>query len=66
VCVGLSVCLESVLWQKVDWIRMPFVVVSGVSQGMGVLDGVVIIKGEGAVLEENMGHPTVTNRDFVA
>jgi len=32
-----------------EWIQMPFVVVSGVGRGMGVLDGVVIIEGEGAV-----------------
>jgi len=30
-----------------DWIWMLFRVVSGVSQGMDVLDGVVIIKGKG-------------------
>jgi len=30
-----------------EWIRMLFGVVSGVSQGMGVLDGVVIIEGKG-------------------
>jgi len=29
-----------------EWIRMPFGVVSGVSRGMGVLDGVVIIEGK--------------------
>ena len=28
---------------------MPFEVVSGVGRGMGVLDGVVIVEGEGAV-----------------
>jgi len=32
---------------------------------MGVLDGVVIVKGEGAVLGVNLGHPIVTNGDFV-
>ena len=36
---------------------MPFGVVSGVGRGMGVLDGVVIVEGEGAVL----GHLIVTN-----
>jgi len=30
-----------------EQIRMPFGAVSGVGQGMGVLDGVVIVKGEG-------------------
>ena len=29
---------------------MPFGVVSGVGRGLGVLDGVVIVEGEGAVL----------------
>jgi len=29
---------------------MPFGIVSGVSRMMGVLDGVVIVEGEGAVL----------------
>jgi len=41
---------------------MPFGIVSGVGRGMSVLDGVVIIEGEGAVL----GHPIVTNGDFIA
>jgi len=54
--VGLSVGPESV-WQKADWIRMPFGVVSRVTLGMGVLDGVVIVKGERAVLGVNVGHP---------
>ena len=30
----------------------------------GVLDGVVIVKGEEAVLEVNLGRPIVTNGDF--
>ena len=34
--------------------------VSGVGRGMGVLDGVVIVEGEGAVLEVNLGRPIVT------
>ena len=38
-----------------EWIRMPFGVVSGVGQGMGVLDGVVITEGEGAVLGGEFG-----------
>jgi len=33
---------------------------------MGVLDGVVIVKGEGVVWEVNVGHPIVTNGDFDA
>ena len=35
-------------------------------RGMGVLDGVVIVEGEGAVLGVNVGHSIVTNRYFVA
>jgi len=46
-----------------DSIRMPFGVVSGVGQGIGVLDGVVISEGEGVVLGVNLGHPTVTSGD---
>jgi len=45
---------------------MPFWVVSWVGRGMDVLDGVEIVKGEGTVLGVNVGHPIVTNRDFVA
>ena len=48
-----------------DWIQMPFGVLSGVGQGMGVLDGVVIVEREGAVLGMNVGRPIVTNGDFV-
>jgi len=43
---------------------MPFGMVSGIGRGMGVLDGVVIVKGKGAVLGVNLGHPIVTNGDF--
>ena len=43
---------------------MPFGVVSGVGLGVGVLDGVVIVEGEGAVLEVNLGHAIVTNGAF--
>jgi len=32
---------------------------------MGVLDGVVIVEREWAVLGVNLGHPIVTNGDFV-
>jgi len=38
---------------------------SGVSRVMGVLDGVVIVEGEGAVLWVNLGRPTGTSGDFV-
>ena len=43
---------------------MPFEVVSGVGRGMGVLDGVMIVEGKGAVLKVNLGRPIVTNGDF--
>jgi len=43
---------------------MPFGMVSGVSRGMGVLDEVVIVEGEGAFWGLNLGHPIVTNGDF--
>jgi len=43
---------------------MPFGIVSGVSRMMGVLDGVVIVKGEGAVLGVNLRRPTVTSGDY--
>jgi len=43
---------------------MPFGLVSGVGRGMGcVLDGVVIVEWEGAVLWVNLGRPIVTNGD---
>jgi len=45
---------------------MPFGMVSGVGRGMGVLDGVVIVEGEGTVLGVNLGRPIVTNGDVVA
>jgi len=48
------------------WIWMPFGMVNGVGRGMGVLDGVEIVEGEGAVLWINAEHPIVTNGDFVA
>jgi len=44
---------------------MLFWVVSGVGRGMGVLDGVEIIKREGAIFVVNVGHPIVTSGDFV-
>jgi len=40
---------------------MPFGVVRGVGRGMGVLDGVIIVEWEGAILEVNVGRPIVTN-----
>jgi len=39
--VGRSVCLQSIVAKRLmaDWIRMPIGMESGVSRGMGVLDG---------------------------
>ena len=45
---------------------MPFGMVSGVGREMGVLDWIVIVQGEGAVLGVNLGRLIVTNGDFVA
>ena len=60
--VGRSVCLSVCLsvWKvysgnTTDWIRMLFGMVSGVGQGMGVLDEVVNVEGEGAVSGVNLG-----------
>jgi len=50
----LSVCLSvRTLYcgKTADWIWMSFGVVSGVGREIGVLDGVVIVEWEGAVLE---------------
>jgi len=66
VCLCFCVSDRKVYCGKMaERIRMPFGAVSGVSRGMGVLDGVVIVKGEGAVLRVNLGHPIVTNGAFV-
>jgi len=40
-------------------------VVSGVGRAMGALDGVETVEWEGADLGVNVGHPIVTNGDFV-
>jgi len=46
-----NICLNhlSVCDKMADWIRMPFGVVSGVGPGIGVLDGVHVQQGKGAV-----------------
>ena len=44
---------------------MPFGVVRGVGRWIDVLDGVEIVEGKGQ-FGSNVGHPIVTNRDFVA
>jgi len=63
--VGLSV-RKVYCGKTADYIRMLFGVVSGVGRGMGVLYGMVIVKGKGAVLGVNLGRPIVTNGAFVA
>jgi len=40
---------------------MPFLVVNGVSRRKCVLDGAVIVEGEGGSFEVNLGRPTLTN-----
>ena len=45
---------------------MPFGMVSGVGQGMDVLDGDGDRRREGTVLVVNLGHLIITNGDFVA
>jgi len=51
--VSLCVCFRKMYsgtGKMAEWIRMLFGVVSGVNRWIGVLDGVVIVEGEGAVL----------------
>jgi len=59
--VSLSVCVcvsgKCIVAKTADLIRMTFRMVSGVGQGMDVLDGTVIVEGEGAVLGVNFGRP---------
>jgi len=51
VCVSVGLSVQTVYSGKTaDWIQMPFGMVSGVGQEIGVSDGVVIIKGEGQFL----------------
>jgi len=67
--VGLLVSLsvQKVYCGKMaDWIRMPFGVVSGVGRGMGVLDGVVIVKGEEVSFGGKYGASNCNQWGFVA
>ena len=54
--VAYPICQSACVYcgKTAEWIRMPFAVVSGVGQGMSVLDGVVIVEGERAVLRVNL------------
>jgi len=45
---------------------MPFGVVSVFGRGISVLDGVEMVEGQVAILGANVGHPIVTNGDFMA
>jgi len=49
-----------------DWVRMPFGMMSGVGQGMGVLDGGGDRQRGRGILGLNLGRPTVANGDFAA
>jgi len=46
----LLICPVGEMSKTAHWIWMPFGVVNRVSRGMGVLEGVEIVEGEGAVL----------------
>ena len=46
-----------------DWIRLPFVMVSGIGREMGVLDGDGYSRREWAILGLNLGRPIVSNGD---
>jgi len=61
--VGLSVC-KVYCGKMAEWIRMPFGIVSGVGQGMGVLDRGGDRRREEAFLGVNLGRPIVINEDF--
>ena len=50
-CVCASVCRKVYCGKTAEWIRMPFGIMSGVSRMMGVLDGVVIVEGNGQFWE---------------
>jgi len=58
-----SVGLESVLWQN-GWLDSDAVWSGEWGRGMGVLDGVVIVKGKGQFWV-NVGCPIVINGNFV-
>jgi len=59
----LSVCLSVCLSVSGKYIvaKRLFGMVRGVGRGMGVLDGVVIVGGEWAVLGMNLGRPIVVS-----
>ena len=67
VCLSVGQSVQKLYSGKMaEWIRMPFGMVSRVCRGMGVLDGVFIVEGEGGVFGMNLWCPIVTNGDFVA
>jgi len=60
--VCLSVCLSARYCGKTaEWIQILFGKMSEIGRGMGVLDGVDIVKGEGADIVFWTSHCTVTN-----
>ena len=65
VCVRLCVCQKVYCGKTADWIHMLLGMMSGVSQGMGVLDLGGNHQRGGAVLGVNLGHPVVTSGDSV-
>ena len=64
-CVSLSVRRVN-CGKMADRIRMPFGVASGVGRGMSVLDKGGDRRRGRSNLGQNVGHPIVTNGDFVA
>ena len=67
VCLSVCLCVRKVYCGKTaDWIRMPFGVLSGVGRGKGVLIGSGDRGRRRVSFEVNVGHPIVTNGNFVA
>jgi len=61
----LLVCLQKVYCGKMaDWIRVPFGMVSLVSQGIGVLDGAGDRRRGRGSFGVNLGRPIVTSGAF--
>jgi len=63
--VDLSVC-KVYCGKTAEWTQVPFGMVSGVSRGMGLLDGAGYRqRGRGSFGGLNLWHPIVINGDFV-
>jgi len=63
--MSVVLSVSKVCGKTAQWIQMLFGMVSQVGQVAGVLDGVVIIEGEGADLVLNLECPIVTNGELV-